>query len=204
MVFVFFCVSGVLGSMSRHPALTTYENAPEATRSLERDVLLLGRTLSAYPGTVIVVGNDWPLYYDLRNLREAGHGFGRRVVNVLNTVGGTKEQSVLDFLANRDDPFVILASRDFEFTHRTASSRIDVDQERGFDEITRAALEVHLRGFGTRATTPLSDDDILRATVATVALRKARNFGSPLRAHQDVAFQRRLAQMLFDSKREDS
>ncbi|MGF6410050.1 hypothetical protein [Paraburkholderia sp. MM5482-R1] len=203
MVFIFFCVSGVLGSMSRHPSLTTRENAPEATRSLEKDVLRLGRTLSTYPGAVIVVGNDWPLCYDFRNLREAGHEFGRRVVNVLNTVGSTKEQAVLDFCANRHDPFVILASQDFEFSHRTASSRIDVDQQRGFDETARAALEVHLRGFGACATDTLSDDDILRATVGTYALRKARDIKSPIRANEDAAFQRRLAEMLFDVKREE-
>jgi hypothetical protein len=204
MVYIFFCVSGVLGPMSRHPSLTTREKSPEATRALERDVHLLGKALSPYPGAVIVVGNDWPLYYDLKSLREAHHGFGWRVVNVLNTIGSTKEQAVFEFMANREEPFMILASLDFEFTHRTALSRIDVDPESGFDENACAALVVHLRGFGARATDALSDDDILRATVPTVSLRKARDFRSPLRANQDEAFQRRLAEMLSDIKREES
>ncbi|MFL9964653.1 hypothetical protein PQR02_27025 [Paraburkholderia sediminicola] len=203
MVYIFFCVSGVLGPMNRHPSLTTRENSPESCCSLERDVQLLGEALSAYPGAVIVVGNDWPLYYDLKTLRQADSGFGRRVLNVLNTIGSTKEQAVFDFMANRNEPFVILASQDFEFSHRTGSSRIDVDHERGFDDTARAALESHLRGFGAPATDALSDDDILRATVATAALRTARNFKFPLRANQDAAFQRRLAEMLFDVKREE-
>lgn len=204
MVFIFFCVSGVLGPMSRHPSLTTRENAPEATRPLERDVQLLGKALSLYPGAVVVVGNDWPLYYDVKTLRQANSGFGRRVFNVLNTIGSTKEQAVFDFMANRDEPFVILASEDFEFTQRTASSRIDVDRERGFDETARAALELRLNGFGGYASDPLSNDDILRATVGIHALRKARDFKSPLRANEDVAFQRHLAEMLFDANRGES
>ncbi|CAE6767933.1 hypothetical protein R70006_03807 [Paraburkholderia domus] len=204
MVFVFFCVSGVVGPMSRHPSLTTREYAPEATRPLDRDVQLLGKALSPYPGAVIVVGNDWPLYYDLKNLREVGHGFGCRVVNVINTIGSTKERAVFDFMENREEPFVILASRDFEFTHRTALSRINVEPERGFDENACVALELHLNGFGAYARDPLSDDEILRATVGIHALRKARDFKSPLRANEDVAFQRHLAEMLFDVKREES
>jgi hypothetical protein len=139
----FFCMSGVLGSMHRHPSLTTRENVPEGTRPSEADVLLLAGTLSEYLRTVIVVGNDRPFNYDLGSLWEADRGFGRRVANAFNTLGSSTVQVVLDFMTTRIEPFVVLASPDFEFTHRTSSSRIDLDQERGFDEAARAALEMH-------------------------------------------------------------
>lgn len=182
MVFVFFCVSGTLGPVRRHPSLTTREGEPEAIRSLEADTLLLEKTLSAYPGAVIVVANDWPFYYDLENLRLACREFGRHVVNVVKTLGGTKEEAVLDFMSNRPEPFVVLASPDFEFTQLTASRRIDVDRERGFDEAACATLSAHLHSLGDHSLSPLTDDDMLRAKVSRYATRRFRSYISNIRA----------------------
>ncbi len=191
MVFVFFCIGGVFPPMCRHPALTMREGMPHATRLLEADALLLARTLEAYPGAVIVVGNDWPFYYDLESLRSSRE-FGRRIVNAVRTLGSTKESAVLDFMSSRAEPFIVIASPDFEFTDVTDSRRIDVGLEQGFDEKARESLVEHLRMSGEHATNPLSEDDMLRATVGSRDLRRALKYISPIRASYDVAFQRRL------------
>ncbi|WP_454808390.1 hypothetical protein [Paraburkholderia fungorum] len=196
MVFVFFCIGGVLGPMHPHASLTTRENVPEATRSLEADVSLLGRTLDAFPGVVVVVGNDWPFYYDIGLLRRECREFGRRVVNVVKTLGGSKEQAVLDFMYGRAEPFIVIASPDFEFTELTASRRIDVDLEHGFDDEARAGLLEHLNTLGAYASNPLSEDDMLRATVGSRDLRRARKYISPIRASGDVAFQHKLRSLI--------
>lgn len=192
MVFVFFCVSGTLGPMRRHPSLTTREDEPEAIRSLESDALLLAKTLSAYPGAVVVIANDWPFYYDRENVRLACLEFGCRVVNVVKTLGGSKEAAVLDFMLTRPEPFVVVVSPDFEFTQLTASRRIDVDRERGFDEAACAALSAHLHSLGDHSLSPLSDDDMLRATVSRYATRRVRNYISNIRTGEDFESQRNL------------
>ncbi|MGF6774922.1 hypothetical protein P3T21_000109 [Paraburkholderia sp. GAS334] len=195
MVFVFFCVGGVLPPMRRHPSLMTREGAPEATRELEVDALLLTRTLVPYPGAVIVVANDWPFYYDLEELRSSRE-FGRRIVNVVRTLGSTKESAVLDFMSGRAEPFIVIASPDFEFTQLTDSRRIDVGLEQGFDEEAQVSLLEHLRLLGEQATNPLSEDDMLRATVGSRDLRRARKYISPIRASGDVAFQHKLRSLI--------
>ncbi len=195
MVFVFFCVGGVLPPMRRHPSLMTREGAPEATRELEVDALLLTRTLVPYPGAVIVVANDWPFYYDLEELRSSRE-FGRRIVNVVRTLGSTKESAVLDFMSGRAEPFIVIASPDFEFTKLTDSRRIDVGLEQGFDEEAQVSLLEHLRLLGEQATNPLSEDDMLRATVGSRDLRRARKYISPIRASGDVAFQHKLRSLI--------
>lgn len=192
MVFVFFCVSGVLGPMRRHPSLTTRESEPEVSRSLEADMALVARALNAYPGAVVVIGNDWPFYHDVSTLRAACGELGRRIVNVVRTLGGTKEAAVLDFMSGRAEPFVVIASVDFEFTELTASRRIDVSLEHGFDDEARACLIERLHTLGQHASNPLSDDDMLRATVGSRDLRRAQKYISSVRAGGDVSFQRKL------------
>jgi len=191
MVFVFFCVGGVLPPMCRHPSLTMREGAPQATRTLEADALLLARTLAPYPGAVIVIANDWPYHYDLESLRSSAE-FGRSIVNVARTLGSTKESAVLDFMSGRAEPFIVIASPHFEFTDLTDSSRIDVGLEQGFDEEARVSLLEHLNMLGEHATKQLSDDDMLRAVVASRDLRRARKYISLIRASDDAAFQHKL------------
>lgn len=200
MVFVFFCVSGVLGPMRRHPSLTTRESEPEVSRSLEADMALVARALNAYPGAVVVVSNDWPFYHDVSTLRVACGELGRRIVNVVRTLGGTKEEAVLDFMSGRAEPFVVVASPDFEFTDRTESRRIDVGLEQGFDEEARVCLLEHLSMLGEHATNPLSEDDMLRATVSSRDLHRARKYISPIRASGDVAFQRKLRSLIGEEE----
>ena len=191
MVFVFFCVGGVLPPMCRHPSLTMREGASEATRGLEADARLLARTLAPYPGVVIVVANDWPFYYDLDELRSSLE-FGRRIVNVVRTLGSTKEAGVLDFMSGRAEPFIVIESPDFEFTELTDSSRIDVDPKQGFDKKARARLLEHLSTLGDHASNPISEEDMLRATVGSRDLRRAQKYIAPIRAGEDVSFQRKL------------
>ncbi|WP_076882795.1 hypothetical protein [Burkholderia pseudomallei] len=181
MVFVFFCVSGVLGPMRRHPSMTTREGEPQAIRSLDADVLRMGSSLSSYPGAVIVVGNDWPFYYDVELIRRACSEFGLPVVNVVKTFGGTKENAVVDFMSGRPEPFVVVASQDFEFSENTASQRISVDCQDGFDEAASGSLSEHLRALGEHSLGPLSDDDMRRATVVRYATREVREYISNIR-----------------------
>ncbi|WP_156126776.1 hypothetical protein [Burkholderia sp. 9120] len=197
MVFVFFCVGGVLPPMRRHPSLATRDGAPQATRTLETDALLLARTLESYSGAVIVIANDWPFYYDLEELRSSRE-FGRRIVNVVRTLGSTKESAVLDFMSGRAEPFIVIASPDFEFTYLTETRRIDVGIEQGFDEEAQVSLLEHLRLLGEQATNPLTEDDMLRATVGSRDLKRARKYISPIRAGDDVAFQRKLRYLVSE------
>jgi hypothetical protein len=199
MVFVFFCVGGVLPPMCRHPSLTTREGVPEATRVLEADALLLARTLAPYPGAVIVVANDWPFYYDLEGLRSSRE-FGRCIVNVVRTLGSTKESAVLNFMSARAEPFIVIASPDFEFTELTDSRRIDIDLEQGFDEEARVCLLEHLNTLGEHASNSLSEDDMLRATVGSRDMRRARKYLSSIRASGDVAFQRKLRSLIGEEE----
>lgn len=200
MVFVFFCISGVWGPMRRHPSVTTRETEPEAVRSLEADTILMAKTLRAYPGAVVVVGNDWPFYYDLASLRSASNPFGGRIINVVRTLGGTKEAAVLGFMSGRTEPFVVVASKDFEFTDLTNGQRIDVGLEQGFNEQARASLLKHLSQLGTQATNPLSEDDVLRATVDSRDLRRAHKYLPLLRASGDAEFQRKLRSLIGEEE----
>lgn len=192
MVYIFFCVSGVLGLIEHHPSLTTREGEPKASRPLEADTSLIAGVLDAYPGGVVVIANDWPFYYDLASLREAGGEFERRIVNVVRTLSGSKEEAILDFMAGRAEPFVVIASPDFEFTEQTASVRIDIDHKSGFHDAARASLLLRLHALGDHASNPLSEDDLLRATVSSRDLRRAQKLFSPLRAGSDAAFQHKL------------
>ncbi|MET3246367.1 hypothetical protein ABIE53_003112 [Burkholderia sp. OAS925] len=196
MVYIHFCVSGVLGTLGTHSPVTTREGEIAATRSLERDVLLLANTLKAYPGAVVVIGNDWPFSYDLEKVRRASRPFGQRVVNVVNTIGSTKEAAVLDFMEGRNDLFLIVASNDYEFSELTVAQRIDVDHKSGFDEAARVQLEARLDALKEDVTRPLSDDEVLRASVSRSALRRARRYIAPMRAAEDLQFQRSLRSLM--------
>jgi hypothetical protein len=99
-------------------------------------------------------------------------------------------------MENRTESFVILASSEFEFSDLTSSRRVNINSEVGFDEAARRALAKQLREFGELATRPLSYDEMLRATVGTYALRRARRFISPMRARNDMQFQRRLRSLV--------
>ncbi|SDC46682.1 hypothetical protein [Paraburkholderia lycopersici] len=196
MVYVFFCMNGELGPLRDYPSPTTREGCVPAKRHLAVDVSQLAETLAGYPGAVVVIGNSWPLYYDVKRMREACGELGMRIVNAVNTFGGTREQAVLDFMENRTESFVILASAEFEFSDLTSSRRVNVNPEAGIDEAVRRVLVKQLREFGALATRPVSDDEMLRATVAGHALRRAKRFISQMRARNDMQFQRRLRSLV--------
>ncbi|APA84081.2 hypothetical protein BJG93_00675 [Paraburkholderia sprentiae WSM5005] len=116
MVYIFFCVSGALGPLNLNTTVPHRHGAKASVRPLDRDVALLTKTLRAYPGTVVVAGNSWPFYYDLESMRQAFSELGPRVVNAVNTLADKQEEAVLDFMSNRTEPFVVLASPEFEFS----------------------------------------------------------------------------------------
>ncbi|MGF6261831.1 hypothetical protein OKW49_002759 [Paraburkholderia youngii] len=195
MVYIFFCVSGALGTLNLNFTVPKRQGAMANTRRLEVDVSLLTESLRDYPGTVIVVGNAWPLHYNLDSLRQAFSALGQRVVNVVSTLADRQEEAILDFMSNRSEPYIILAPES-EFSELTDSRRVDIDIERGFDEVASSALVAHLRAIGVPAISPLSYDDMLRATVKGHALRRAMRLLSRMHASEDVQFQRRLRSIL--------
>ncbi|MGF6507673.1 hypothetical protein [Paraburkholderia sp. 32] len=196
MVYVFFCVSGALGPLNLNFMVPTRHGEAANMRRLESDVSLLTETLRVYPGAVIVVGNAWPFHYSLDSLRQSFSVLGQRVVNVVSTLSDRQEESILDFMANRSEPHVILASRESGFTRLTESRRIDIDDELGIDEFTRSILMARLGSIGEPATRPLSYDDMLRASASGHALRRARRLLSRMHASEDVEFQRSLRSIL--------
>lgn len=173
MVLLFFCVSGVLGAMRQHPSITTRDHEPVSTRSLEADVRLLAQTIEPFPGALVVIANDWPLFYDLKFVRQNCHELGQRIVGAVRMVGDSKESSVLQYMVRRPYRFAVVASKDFEFGEATAPNRIDVNPEVGFDLHVSAQLHILLSECGEDATRPVSDDDVLRV---------AGPFATPLHA----------------------
>jgi hypothetical protein len=196
MVYVFFCVSGALGPLNLNITVPHRHGAKESVRRLDRDIARLTRTLRAYPGAVMVAGNGWPFYYDLESIRLAFEELGPRVINGVKTLADKQEQAVLDFMSNRSEPFVVLASPEFEFSDLTQSRRIDIDTVSGFDEDAHSTLTTRLREIGEPAIRPLSYDDMLRATVSGHALRRAKRMLSRVHANEDVQFQRSLRAIL--------
>jgi hypothetical protein len=175
MVLLFFCVSGVLGEIRRHPSVTTRDEGPDAIRPLEADARLLAQTIEPFAGTVVVIGNDWPFIYDLDFLKQACVPLGRRVVgSVMALGGGTKESAVLTYMEMRPDPFIIVASPDFEFTESTAARRVDVNPKTGFDDESADRVRILLRECGSAATEAPSNDDVLRARVGVDLLQFKR------------------------------
>lgn len=192
VVYVFFCVSGALGTLNLNFSVPKHHDEMANMRPLEPDVVLLSETLRDYPGVVIVAGNAWPFHHSLDSLREAFSPLGQRVVNVVSTLSDRQEEAILDFMANRSEPHVILASRASEFTELTVSRRVDIDNKLGIDEFARSALMARLAAIGEPATRPLSCDDMLRATVTCHALRRATRLLSRMHASEDVQFQQSL------------
>lgn len=192
MVYVFFCVSGALGPLNLNFTVPKRNGAMANLRPLVADVSLLTEVLRDYPGAVIIAGNAWPFHYSLDSLRHAFSALGQRVVNFVSTLSDTQEEAIFDFMSNRAEPYVILASRESEFSELTDSRRVDVDMERGFDQAARAALLAQLRAIGEPAIRALSYDDMLRATVSGHALRRAKRMLSRMHAREDIQFQYRL------------
>lgn len=192
MVYIFFCVSGALGPLNVNITVPHRHGVKASVRPLDRDVALLTRTLCAYPGAVVVAGNSWPFYYDLESIRQAFSELGPRVVNAVKTLADKQEEAVLDFMSNRTEPFVVLASPEFEFSDLTKSRRVDVDTRFGFDEAARSALLAQLRDIEEPAIRPLSYDDMLRATVTGHVLRRAKQMLSRMHAREDTLFQTSL------------
>lgn len=176
--------------------MSTRDDQLAAHRSLAPDLINFEGALAAFPGAVIVIANDWPFFYDLETIRRAGEGFGRRFLNVVNTFGGSKEDAVLDFMMFRTNPFVVVASSEFEFSSLTASRRVDLDHRRGFDEVARQALETQLRALDEHATRQLSDEEMLEASSSRQAIRRARRFVMLMRADEDLQFQRSLRSLV--------
>ncbi|WP_322024356.1 hypothetical protein [Burkholderia sp. BCC1977] len=176
MVLIFFCVSGVLGAIDRHPSITTREDAPKATRSLESDARLFAKAIAPFPGAVVVIANDWPLLYDLEFLRQECASFGQRIVNSVRVLGGAKEDSILTFMSSRSEPYAVVASSDFEFSEVTAGRRVNVDLQAGFDEVAADRLRVLLEEHGEAAQRPASADDIMRATAGNPWMRRVQSY----------------------------
>jgi hypothetical protein len=178
MVLVFFSISGVLGAIDRHPSITTRENEPEATRSLESDARLLAQTIEPFPGALVVIANDWPLLYDQDFLRRECAPFGPRIVNSLKIFGGTKESAILKFMSSRSNDFVVIASSDFEFSEATVRRRINVRVGAGFDEEAADRLRELLEACGEAATRPASTDDVMSATICNPLMRRLQTRGT--------------------------
>ncbi|RQP35005.1 hypothetical protein [Burkholderia ubonensis] len=176
MVLLFFCVSGVLGAIDRHPSITTRENEPEATRSLESDARLFARAIAPFPGVVVVIANDWPLLYDLEFLRHECAPFGQRIVNSVRVLGGTKEDAILTFMSSRSAEYVVVASTDFEFSEEMARRRVNVSLETGFDKQAAERLRRLLEEYGEAAATPVSTDDVMRATTGNPSMRRLQSY----------------------------
>jgi hypothetical protein len=196
VVYVFFCVGGVHGALLDKPSPMTRDEWVPTARSLTADISKLAETLGEYPGAVVVVGNAWPLYYDLSCIREVCGELGRRVVNVVSTLGHTLEEAVLDFMESRSEQFVILSSTEFEFSDLTAAQRVNIDTNIGFDEMARIALVKQLQEFGQEGKRSLTEDDLLRAIIGGHALRRARRLISQIRAAEDLLFQRTLRSLV--------
>mgnify|MGYP001544990927 CR=1 FL=1 len=175
MVFVFFSISGVLGAIDRHPSITTRENEPAATRSLESDAHLFAEAIEQYPGAHVVVANDWPLLYDIEFLRQECVPFARRIVNAVRTLGGTKEEAILGFLSSRSAEYIVVTSTDFEFSEVTAARRVDVGVG-GFDDVAADCLRTLLDACGEAARGPVSTDDIMRATAGNPWVRRMQTY----------------------------
>ena len=192
MFFVFFCVNGNVGELRLTTAPTARPDKVASTRALDADIDSLAAALDKFPGAVAVVANDWPFYFGLDIIRRECGRFGTRIVNVVNTVGGTKEQAIFHFMSRRSEPYVVLASTDFEFTERSAQKRIDIAPKTGIGGAELHTLRRHLRQADEQALKPVSTDEVLRATVGASSLRRARQIASPLQFPYDKAFQRRL------------
>jgi hypothetical protein len=192
MVYVFFCVSGALGTLNLNLSVSKRHGDEAGVRLLDRDVALLTKTLRAFAGVVVVAGNSWPFYYDLESIRQAFSELGARVVNVVKTLADKQEEAVLDFMSNRSEPFIALASSEFEFSALTEPRRVDIDTRIGFDEAACSALLAQLRAIGEPAIRPLSYDEMLRATVSGHDLRRAKRMFSRMHASEDVQLQERL------------
>lgn len=176
--------------------MSTRDDQVARYRSLATDLANFEGALAAFPGAVIVIANDWPFFFDMETIRRAAEGFGRRVFNVVTTLGGSKEDAVLDFMMFRSNPFVVVASPEFEFSSMTASQRLNLDHKRGFDEVARQALETQLRALDEHAMRPLSDEETLEASSSRQAIRRARRFVLLRRADEDLQFQRRLRSLM--------
>ncbi|WP_260436178.1 hypothetical protein [Burkholderia sp. Bp9143] len=176
MVLIFFCVSGVLGAIDRHPSITTRENEPAARRSLESDARLFTRTIEPFPGALVVIANDWPLLYDPEFVRHECAPFAQRIVNSVRVLGGTKEDAILTFMGSRSVEYVVVASTDFEFSEETARRRIDVSVDAGFDDEAADRLRVLLEEYGDAARSPASTDDVMRATSGNPWMRRVQSY----------------------------
>lgn len=172
MVLVFFSISGVLGAIDRHPSITTREDAPEGTRPLESDARLFAKAIAPFPGAVVVIANDWPLLYDLEFLRHECAPFGQRIVNSLRVLGGTKEESILQFMSSWSLPYVVVTSSDFDFSEVTAARRVNVGVDAGFDDGAAGRLHTLLEAYGDAARSPASTDDVMRATSGNPWMRR--------------------------------
>lgn len=176
MILLFFCVSGVLGAIERHPSITTREDEPAATRSLESDARLFAQTIEPFPGALVVIANDWPMLYDLEFLRRECAPFAQRIVNSVRVLGGTKEDAILTFMSSRSAEYVVVASTDFEFSAETARRRIDVSVEAGFDEEAADRLYALLEECGEAARMPVSTDDVMTATTGNPWMRRVQSY----------------------------
>lgn len=176
MVLVFFSISGVLGAIDRHPSITTREDAPEATRSLESDARLFAKAIAPFPGALVVIANDWPLLYDLEFLRQECAPFGQRIVNSVRVVGGTKEEQISTFMASRSAEYVVVASTDFEFSAVTAARRVNVGVDAGFDEEAAYGLRALLEEHGEAAEKPATTDDVMRATSGNPWMQRVQRY----------------------------
>ncbi|WP_245841416.1 hypothetical protein [Paraburkholderia ribeironis] len=143
---------------------------------MDTDSRLFAETIDPFPGAVVVVANDWPLIYGLNTLKQECVPFGHRIVNSVKLVGGTKQDAILTYMASRSEPYVVVASSDFEFSEMTAERRVNVDSEAGFDADAANRLREILEGYGEEAKRPLSADEALSAAVNNPMLRHMQKY----------------------------
>jgi hypothetical protein len=152
MVLLFFCISGVLGSLTKLPLGSPRGGVRQQGRNLASDVDLLAQTLRRYPGVLVVIGNDWPLATSIDVLRSELTRLHPKVADVLDRGEKTTEEAILEHAAEKGVPYAVLASPGFAFTKRTANVRVDVTEESGLDSEAADRLEVLLTSFGGQAT----------------------------------------------------
>jgi hypothetical protein len=156
----------------------------------------LAAALERFPGAVLVVGNDWPLLYDIETVRATCSTLGRRIVNGLNVLSDTKEQAVLDFMSTRPEPYLVIASSGFEFSEITSSKRINVEGSTGFDSAAQTVLVSRLQEIGYLALRRVTSAEMLDAMSSSRHLARARQYAAALYAAQDEKFQVALQSLL--------
>ncbi|WP_413196781.1 hypothetical protein [Pararobbsia alpina] len=196
MVYVFFCIDGVLSDLPEHRPLTRRDGIIDSSGRPDADLLALMTAVEDIPGVVVVVGNDWPCAYEIHTIRTTCAALGRRIVNGLMDSSAAQEQSVLSFMSTRPEPYLVVAPPDFGFCEIPPSRRIDFHEGIGFDSEAQSALISRLREIGYLAVRRVTRAQELGAMPGGQPLERARQNASALHAKQDEKFQLALQSLL--------